>query len=32
VPPITISDDEMSEGLAIIDEALDVADKHTVAS
>ena len=29
VPPITISDDEMREGLAIIDEALTVADKHT---
>ncbi len=32
VPPITISDDEMKEGLAIIDEALTVADKHTVAA
>ena len=32
VPPITISDDEMREGLAIIDEALTVADKHTVAA
>ena len=30
VPPITISDDEMREGLAIIDEALTVADKHAV--
>ena len=28
VPPLTISDDEMREGLAIIDEALAVADKH----
>ena len=32
VPPITISDDELQEGLAIIDEALAVADKHTVAA
>jgi taurine--2-oxoglutarate transaminase len=32
VPPITISDDEMNEGLAIIDEALTVADKHTTAA
>ena len=32
VPPITISDDEMREGLAIIDEALTVADKHTAAA
>jgi taurine--2-oxoglutarate transaminase len=30
VPPLTISDDEMREGLAIIDEALAVADEHTV--
>ena len=28
VPPLTISDDEMREGLAIIDEALTVADEH----
>ena len=26
VPPITISDDELREGLAVIDEALSVAD------
>jgi taurine--2-oxoglutarate transaminase len=32
VPPITISDDEMREGLAIIDEALAVADKHAVTT
>jgi taurine--2-oxoglutarate transaminase len=32
VPPITISDDEMREGLAIIDEALAVADNHAVAT
>jgi taurine--2-oxoglutarate transaminase len=32
VPPITISDDEMREGLAIIDEALAVADKHAVTA
>ncbi|MCU0259718.1 MAG: aspartate aminotransferase family protein [Ilumatobacteraceae bacterium] len=30
VPPCTISDDEALEGLAIIDEALEVADRHTV--
>ena len=29
VPPITISDDDMRAGLAIIDEALAVADEHT---
>lgn len=28
VPPLTISDDEMREGLAIIDEALDVTDRY----
>lgn len=28
VPPLTISDDDMRAGLAIIDEALDVADEH----
>jgi taurine--2-oxoglutarate transaminase len=32
VPPITISDDEMAEGLAVIDEALSVADKHVSTS
>jgi taurine--2-oxoglutarate transaminase len=30
VPPLTISDDEMREGLAIIDEVLDLADAHVV--
>jgi taurine--2-oxoglutarate transaminase len=30
VPPITISDDDMRAGLAIIDEALAVADEHAV--
>ncbi|MET0460974.1 MAG: aspartate aminotransferase family protein [Ilumatobacteraceae bacterium] len=28
VPPLTISDDDMRTGLAIIDEALTVADRH----
>ncbi len=28
VPPLTTSDDEVREGLAIIDEALEVADRH----
>jgi taurine---2-oxoglutarate transaminase len=28
VPPLTISDDDMREGLAIIDECLAVADQH----
>jgi taurine--2-oxoglutarate transaminase len=28
VPPLVITDDEMREGLAIIDEALAVADGH----
>jgi len=31
VPPLTISDEEMCEGLAIIDEALLVTDKYSVA-
>ena len=31
VPPLTTSDDEMREGLAIIDEALAVADAHATA-
>jgi taurine---2-oxoglutarate transaminase len=31
VPPITISDDEMREGLAIIDDALTVADRYVTA-
>jgi taurine--2-oxoglutarate transaminase len=31
VPPITTSDDEVREGLAIIDDALSVADAHTTA-
>ncbi|RNI21384.1 aspartate aminotransferase family protein [Flexivirga caeni] len=29
VPPLTISEDELSTGLDIIDAALDVADEHT---
>jgi taurine--2-oxoglutarate transaminase len=29
VPPCTISEQELREGLAILDEALEVADKHT---
>jgi len=31
VPPLTISDDDMRTGLAIIDEALTVADRHATA-
>jgi len=31
VPPLTITDDELREGLGIIDEALAVADKYAVA-
>ena len=31
VPPLTISDDDMREGLAIIDEALGVTDRHAGA-
>ena len=31
VPPITTSYDEVREGLAIIDDALTVADAHTTA-
>ena len=31
VPPLVISDDEMREGLAILDEALAVADTHATA-
>ncbi len=31
VPPLTISDDDMRAGLAIIDEALDVADEFVSA-
>lgn len=31
VPPLTISDDDMRAGLAIIDEALDVADEFATA-
>jgi taurine---2-oxoglutarate transaminase len=30
VPPCTISEQELREGLAILDEALEVADRHTV--
>jgi taurine--2-oxoglutarate transaminase len=29
VPPCTISEDEVREGIAILDEALTVADRHT---
>ncbi|MHB1510761.1 MAG: aminotransferase class III-fold pyridoxal phosphate-dependent enzyme [Acidimicrobiales bacterium] len=32
VPPCTVSDDEAREGLAILDEALDAADAHTVSA
>ena len=28
-PPLVISDDELRAGLAVIDRALDVADRHT---
>ena len=28
VPPLTISDDDLRAGLAIIDEALEVTDRH----
>jgi taurine--2-oxoglutarate transaminase len=28
VPPCTISEDDLREGLAVLDEALDVADQH----
>jgi len=31
VPPLTISDDELRAGLAILDEALEVADAHVTA-
>jgi len=31
VPPLTITDEEMRDGLAILDEALLVADKYAVA-
>ena len=31
VPPLTISDDDMRTGLAIIDDALTVADAHATA-
>ena len=30
VPPCTISEQELRDGLAILDEALEVADQHTV--
>ncbi len=30
VPPCTVTEEEVKEGLAIIDEALDVADRHVV--
>jgi taurine--2-oxoglutarate transaminase len=29
-PPLTITRDEIEEGIAILDEALAVADEHTV--
>jgi taurine--2-oxoglutarate transaminase len=32
VPPCTVSDNEAREGLAILDEALSVADAHTVGA
>ena len=32
VPPCTVSADEVREGLAILDEALSVADKHYVGA
>ncbi len=32
VPPCTVSADEAREGLAILDEALDAADAHTVSA
>ena len=31
VPPCTVSDDEAREGLAILDAALAVADRHVVS-
>jgi taurine--2-oxoglutarate transaminase len=31
VPPCTVSDDEVREGLAVLDAALTVADGHVVA-
>ena len=31
VPPCTITAEEAKEGLAVLDEALSVADAHTVA-
>jgi taurine---2-oxoglutarate transaminase len=31
VPPITTSDDDVRQGLAIIDDALSVADAHVMA-
>ena len=31
VPPLTISDDDMREGLAVIDEALAVTDRYATA-
>ena len=29
-PPLTITRDELEEGISILDEALAVADEHTV--
>jgi taurine--2-oxoglutarate transaminase len=32
VPPCTVTDDEARDGLRILDEALDVADRHYTGS
>jgi taurine--2-oxoglutarate transaminase len=32
VPPITIGDDDLRAGLGILDEALEVADRHTTSA
>jgi taurine--2-oxoglutarate transaminase len=31
-PPLTLSDEEMDEGLAAIEAGLEVADRHTTAA
>jgi 4-aminobutyrate aminotransferase-like enzyme len=31
VPPLTITRDEVDEGIAILDEVLAIADEHAVA-
>ena len=31
VPPLTISDDDLRAGLAILDDALEVADRHVAS-